>query len=169
MLLKKLARAIACKHCENPSKLYELQIHADEQAREILRLNHVLDEIKKERDAARQAADEQQLLCEDAIESLAVISEKNCDNCGKKCRVKPKPGEPNRYNCHLWQEEPEGLIVKNPNRRKKNMKITLDLPDGTICGFFCGVEHTGSGLQLASYQLRRSGRWENDQAAEGTP
>ncbi|MFQ8836325.1 MAG: hypothetical protein ACLR8L_00195 [Oscillospiraceae bacterium] len=28
------------------------------------------------------------------------------------------------------------------------MKITLDLPDGTICGFFCGVEHTGSGLQL---------------------
>ena len=114
MLLEKLARAIACKHCENPSKLYELQIHADEQAREILRLNHVLDEIKKERDAARQAADEQQLLCEDAIESLAVISEKNCDNCGKKCRVKPKPGEPNRYNCHLWQEEPEGLIVKNP-------------------------------------------------------
>ena len=114
MLLEKLARAIACKHCENPSKLYELQIHADEQTREILRLNHVLDEIKKERDAARQAADEQQLLCEDAIESLAVISEKNCDNCGKKCRVKPKPGEPNRYNCHLWQEEPEGLIVKNP-------------------------------------------------------
>lgn len=47
------------------------------------------------------------------------------------------------------------------------MKITLDLPDGTIFGFFCGVEHTGSGLQLASYQLRRSGRWENDQAAEG--
>ena len=61
MLLEKLARAIACKHCENPSKLYELQIHADEQAREILRLNHVLDEVKKEREAARQAADEKQL------------------------------------------------------------------------------------------------------------
>lgn len=108
MLLEKLARTIACKHCENPSKLYELQINADEQAREILRLNHVLDEVKKERDAARQAADEQQLLCEDAIESLAVISEKNCDNCGKKCRVKPKPGELSRYNCHLWvSKEPE--------------------------------------------------------------
>ena len=108
MLLEKLARAIACKHCENPSKLYELQINADEQAREILRLNHVLDEVKKERDAARQAADEQQLLCEEAIESLAVISEKNCDNCGKKCRVKPKPGELSRYNCHLWvSKEPE--------------------------------------------------------------
>ena len=107
-MLEKLARAIACKHCENPSKLYELQINADEQAREILRLNHVLDEVKKERDAARQAADEQQLLCEDAIESLAVISEKNCDNCGKKCRVKPKPGELSRYNCHLWvSKEPE--------------------------------------------------------------
>ena len=33
------------------------------------------------------------------------------------------------------------------------MKITLDLPDGMICAFFCGVEHTESGLQLASYQL----------------
>ena len=33
------------------------------------------------------------------------------------------------------------------------MKITLDLPDGMICAFFCGVEHTGSGLQLASYQI----------------
>lgn len=114
MLLEKLARAIACKHCENPSKLYELQIHADEQAREILRLNHVLDEVKKERNAARQAADEKQLLLEESAESLAVIFAKNCDNCGKKCRVKPKPGEPNRYNCHLWQEEPKGLIVKNP-------------------------------------------------------
>ncbi len=57
MLLEKLARAIACKHCENPSKLYELQIHADEQTREILRLNHVLDEVKKERDAARISVD----------------------------------------------------------------------------------------------------------------
>lgn len=25
------------------------------------------------------------------------------------------------------------------------MKITLDLPDGMICAFFCGVEHTGKG------------------------
>ena len=107
MLLEKLARAIACKHCENPSKLYELQIHADEQTREILRLNHVLDEVKKERDAARAAVDEKQLLCEDAVESLAVISEKCCGTCGKKCRVKPKPGEIYRYNCHLWQPKEE--------------------------------------------------------------
>lgn len=57
MLLEKLARAIACKHCENPSKLYELQIHADEQTREILRLNHVLDEVRKEREAALAMAD----------------------------------------------------------------------------------------------------------------
>lgn len=107
MLLEKLAQAIACKHCENPSKLYELQIHADEQAREILRLNHVLDDIKKERDAARQAADEKQLLLEDAVETLAVISEKCCGNCGKKCRVKPKPEELSRYNCHLWAPKEE--------------------------------------------------------------
>lgn len=108
MLLEKMAQAIACKHCECPSKLYELQIHTDEQVREILRLNHVLDEVKKERDAARQAADEKQLMLEDAAESLAVILEKNCDNCGKKCRVKPKPEELARYNCHLWvQKEPE--------------------------------------------------------------
>lgn len=100
-MLKKLARAIACKHCENPSKLYELQIHADEQTREILRLNHVLDEVKKEREAARRAADNPIQLLDDEAGFLAVISEKCCDNCGKKCRVKPKPGEPLRYNCHL--------------------------------------------------------------------
>ena len=108
MLLEKLARAIACKHCECPSKLYELQIHTDEQTREILRLNHVLDEVKKEREAARKAADEKQLLLEDAVETLAVISEKCCGTCGKKCRVKPKKGEGLRYNCHLWApKEPE--------------------------------------------------------------
>lgn len=107
MLLEKLAMAIACKHCENPSKLYELQIHADGQAHEILRLNHVLDEVKKECDAARQAADEKQLMLEDAVETLAVISEKCCGNCGKKCRVKPKPEELARYNCHLWVQKEE--------------------------------------------------------------
>lgn len=57
MLLEKLAQAIACKRCECPSKLYELQIHADEQTREILRLNHVLDQVKKEREAALAMAD----------------------------------------------------------------------------------------------------------------
>lgn len=107
MLLEKLARAIACKHCENPSKLYELQIHTDEQTREILRLNHVLDDVKKERDAARQAADEKQLLLENSFEALAAISEKCCGNCGKKCRVNPKPGELPRYNCHLWVPKEE--------------------------------------------------------------
>lgn len=75
MLLEKLARAIACKHCENPSKLYELQIHADEQVREILRLNHVLDEVKKEREAARRAADNAIQLLDDEAGFLAVISE----------------------------------------------------------------------------------------------
>lgn len=33
------------------------------------------------------------------------------------------------------------------------MRITLDIPDGIICGFFKGVENTGVGLQLVSYQL----------------
>ena len=33
------------------------------------------------------------------------------------------------------------------------MRITLDIPDGIICGFFNGVEHTNTGLQLVSYQL----------------
>lgn len=33
------------------------------------------------------------------------------------------------------------------------MKITLDIPDGIICGFFNGVECTKSGMQLVSYQL----------------
>ena len=33
------------------------------------------------------------------------------------------------------------------------MKVTLDINDGIICGFFCVVEHTNTGLQLVSYQL----------------
>lgn len=114
MLLEKLARAIACKHCENPSKLYELQIHADEQAREILRLNHVLDEIKKEREAARAAVDSWKRLYAGREEQLGMIDETlrritktNCSNCGKECSVKPKKYETMRYNCHLWVPKEE--------------------------------------------------------------
>ena len=33
------------------------------------------------------------------------------------------------------------------------MRITLDIPDGIICGFFNCVEHTNAGLRLVSYQL----------------
>ena len=33
------------------------------------------------------------------------------------------------------------------------MRITLDIPDVIICGFFNFVEHTNAGLQLVSYQL----------------
>ena len=33
------------------------------------------------------------------------------------------------------------------------MRITLDISDGIICGFFNGVECTDTGLQLVSYQL----------------
>ena len=39
------------------------------------------------------------------------------------------------------------------NERRPCMKITLDIPDGIICGFFNGVEYTNVGLQLVSYQL----------------
>lgn len=114
MLLEKLARAIACKHCENPSKLYELQIHADEQVREILRLNHVLDEVKKERDAARISVDSWKRLYAGREEGLGMIDETlrritktNCSNCGQECSVKPKKGEGLRYNCHLWAPKEE--------------------------------------------------------------
>lgn len=37
------------------------------------------------------------------------------------------------------------------------MKITLDIPDGIIAGFFNGVEVTAHGMQLVSL-LRRTGR-----------
>ena len=114
MLLEKLARAIACKHCENPAKLYELQIHADEQTLEILRLNHVLDEVRKEREEALVRTETWMSRCEWREEELDMankmldrITETNCDNCGKKCRVKPKPGELSRYNCHLWVQKEE--------------------------------------------------------------
>ena len=107
MLLEKLARAIACKHCETPSKLYELQIHADEQAREILRLNHVLDESKKERDAARQAENNAILRLYEEAGALEALSEKHCGTCGNDyCMVRPE-GKERRYNCHLWVQKEE--------------------------------------------------------------
>ena len=105
MLLEKLARAISCKHCENPSKLYELQIHADEQAREILRLNHVLDEVKKERDAARQAENNAILRLYEEAGRLEAIFAKSCENCGNRyCMFRPE-GKEQRYNCHLWVQK----------------------------------------------------------------
>lgn len=115
MLLKKLAQAIACKHCECPSRLYELQIHADEQAREILRLNHVLDEIKKEREAALASTETWMSRCERREEELDMankmldrITKTNCSNCGNwYCVFRPE-GNELRYNCHMWvQKEPE--------------------------------------------------------------
>jgi len=33
------------------------------------------------------------------------------------------------------------------------MKITLDIPDGIICGFFSGVEYTSHGMQMVNYAL----------------
>ena len=33
------------------------------------------------------------------------------------------------------------------------MRITLDISDGTIYGFFNAVEYTNTGLQFVSYQL----------------
>ncbi|MDY4231398.1 MAG: hypothetical protein SOX74_04860 [Candidatus Faecousia sp.] len=33
------------------------------------------------------------------------------------------------------------------------MKITLDIPDGILCGFFNGVRRTFGGLQMVSYAL----------------
>ena len=38
-------------------------------------------------------------------------------------------------------------------QESERMKVTLDINDGIICGFFCGVEHTNTGLQLVSYQI----------------
>ena len=115
MLLEKLARAIACKHCENPSKLYELQIHADEQAREILRLNHVLDEIKKERGMLTSWAKDYKERYEEAVadakcfyDEIVWMKKQSCENCGNGyCMFRPE-GNELRYNCHLWvQKEQE--------------------------------------------------------------
>ena len=109
MLLEKLARAIACKHCENPSKLYELQIHADEQTREILRLNHVLDEVKKERGMLTSWAKDYKERYEEAVadakcfyDEIVWMKQRSCENCGNGyCMFRPE-GEEQRYNCHLW-------------------------------------------------------------------
>lgn len=109
MLLEKLARAIACKHCENPSKLYELQLHADEQAREILRLNHVLDEVRKERKVLLARATDFENRYEEAAadakcfyDEIVGMKQRSCENCGNGyCMFRPE-GKEQRYNCHLW-------------------------------------------------------------------
>lgn len=114
MLLEKLARAIACKHCENPSKLYELQIHADEQTREILRLNHVLDEVKKERGMLMSRAKDYKERYEEAVadakcfyDEIVGMKQRSCENCvNDYCMVRPE-GEEQRYNCHLWAPKEE--------------------------------------------------------------
>ena len=33
------------------------------------------------------------------------------------------------------------------------MKITLDIPDGVICGFINGVQYTDTGLEMFSWQI----------------
>ena len=33
------------------------------------------------------------------------------------------------------------------------MKVTLDINDGILCAFLCGVECTPNGMQMFSYQL----------------
>ena len=38
-------------------------------------------------------------------------------------------------------------------RTVNNLKVTLDIPDDIVCGFFNGVQITYSGMQLVSYQL----------------
>lgn len=114
MLFKKLAQA-ACKHCECPSKLYELQIHTDEQVREILRLNHVLDEVKKERGMLVSRAKDYKARYEEAVadakcfyDEIVGMKKRSCENCGNGyCMFRPE-GKEQRYNCHLWvPKEPE--------------------------------------------------------------
>ena len=120
MFFKKLARAIACKGCKLRVAFAASEKQVEEQTYEILRLNHVLDEVKKEREAARAAVVSWQEQCNGREVELAAvekmldcITETNCGNCGKKCRVKPKKGEMWRYNCHLWapkEEEHEDYV-----------------------------------------------------------
>lgn len=111
-MFEKLARKIACKHCENPSKLYELQIHADEQTREILRLNHVLDEVRKERKVLLARATDFENRYEEAAadakcfyDEIVGMKQRSCENCGNRyCMCRPE-GKEQRYNCHLWVQK----------------------------------------------------------------
>lgn len=45
-------------------------------------------------------------------------------------------------------------MTSNPTQESEGeMKVTLDIPDGIVCGFFNGVEITSEGMSLVSYQL----------------
>lgn len=104
MFFKKMARAIACKGCELRVAFAASEEQVTEQTREILRLNRVLSDAKREREETKLKNEQLEI-------ALETIKAKSCENCGKKCRVKPKKGEGWRYNCHLWApkapKEPE--------------------------------------------------------------
>ena len=59
-----------------------------------------LSDAKREREETKLKNDQLEI-------ALETIKAKSCDNCGKKCRVKPKGEVLMRYNCHLWQPRPE--------------------------------------------------------------
>lgn len=111
MFFKKLVRAIACKGCELRAAFAASEEQVTEQTNEILRLNRVLSDAKREREETKLKNDQLEV-------ALETIKAKSCETCGKKCRVRPKDGLLLRYNCHLWQEqwkeEPNDLIINNP-------------------------------------------------------
>lgn len=108
-MLEKLARCIACKRCENPSRVFRLEIQTGEQATEILRLNYVLDQMKKEREVLlARATDFKERYMEAAADAkcfydeIVGMKQRNCENCGNGyCMFRPE-GKAQRYNCHLW-------------------------------------------------------------------
>lgn len=67
-----------------------------------------------------------------------------------KCRNGSHRWQSNYEICKRCRQTPK----KNPHCKGASvMKITLDIPDGIIAGFFNGVEVTAHGMQLVSYQL----------------
>ena len=109
MLLEKLARAIACKDGENPARLCERRSQADGQTRGSLRLNHVLDEVRKERGMLMERSTDFEKRYEEAAadakcfyDEIVGMKKRSCENCGNGyCMFRPE-GNELRYNCHLW-------------------------------------------------------------------
>lgn len=45
------------------------------------------------------------------------------------------------------------MIFAATEKGENRMKITLDIPDGMVCGFLNGVVETRSGLTMVAYAL----------------
>lgn len=94
------------------------------------------------------------------VDSVPVVRRRDCiafEEIGK--HPTNNGGTPFGY-CYHWQyeqgmspNEVDGNGFAATEKGENRMKITLDIPDGMVCGFLYGVVETRSGLTMVTYAL----------------